>query len=122
MKAVILDKTEAGKIGRIKDGGAESAVLLSELGWTESTWKNRTSQIRKWLTFCYEEGRQEILAEEGDVLSYMGYIYLEVRVGPKSARKYVTAMSRYKEDAEYDSSTKSSLIANIITAYEKKVD
>lgn len=37
-------------------GGEEADAMFAELGWTEWTWKNWTSQFRKCLEFCDEEG------------------------------------------------------------------
>jgi len=77
-------------------------------------WKNLVSQLRKWLVFCDEEGRSYLPGEEGDVLAYIGYLALKRRVGPRSARQFVTTVSRHHEDAEYVSPTKTQLVANLL--------
>lgn len=96
--------------------------MLAEYSWTESTRKNLVSQLRKWLMFCEDEGRSALPASEGDVLAFIGYLSLEGRVGPRSARQYVTSVSRYHEDAGYMSPTKTRLVTALLKAYEKKVD
>ena len=64
-------------------GGAQAAAdLLVDFGWTDRTWGNRISQIKKWFTFCEEDERPKLDATEGDVLAYIGYLHLEGRVGP----------------------------------------
>lgn len=79
-------------------GGAEAAAdILAEFGWAERTWTNRLAQVRKWLSFCEEDGRQALPAEEGDVLAYIGYLALEGWVGPRSVPQYVSAVSRYHQ-------------------------
>lgn len=47
---------------------------------------------------------------------------MEGRVGPRSARQYITTVSRYHEDAGHVSPTKTRLVASLLKAYEKKVD
>ena len=70
------------------DGGTESAEGAAELllahRWKPHTWANRSRQIKKWLVFRAEDGRDPLPAGEGDVLAYLGYLYLEGRVGATS--------------------------------------
>ena len=70
----------------IATGGAEAtATLLAEFGWKERTWGNQSSQIRKRLSCCDEEGRDPLPAEEGDVLEFIGYLSLDGGVSAASA-------------------------------------
>ena len=57
-------------------GSAEAARLLPDYGRSASTWRNRTSQLRKWLAFCDEDDRCQLPATEEDVLAYLGYLSL----------------------------------------------
>ena len=70
------------------------------------------------VTFCDEEGREPLPASEGDVLAYVGYLSLEGRVGPSSARQYVSAVSRYHVDAGYNSPTHTGMVSRLLKAYE----
>lgn len=120
---MVLARTSSGLHGTSGVGsGEEAARLLSEFGWTAGTWKNRTSQLRKWLAFCDEEGRQSLPAEEGDVVAYVGYLSLEGRVSSRSARQYITTISRYHEDAGFPSPTKSFLVSRLLSAFDRKTD
>lgn len=60
--------------------------------------------------FCNEEGRSVLPAGEGDVLAFIGYLSLEGRVGPTLAGQYLSAISRYHENAGYESPTKTALV------------
>lgn len=57
----------------VTGGGEAAAQLLMSYGYSQSTWSNRVSPLRKWLAFCDEEGRVPLPANEGDVLAYIGY-------------------------------------------------
>lgn len=81
-----------------------------------------TNQLLKWLVFCDEEGRQSLPAEEGDLLAFIGYLSLEGRVGPQSARQYVTSVSRYHEDSDFQSPTNSRMVARLLTSYGAQED
>lgn len=119
LKATVLARAGAGAA----TGGAEAAAdLVAGSGWSEGTWKNRLSQVRRWLAFCDEDDRTARPASEGDVLAYIGYLSLDGRVGPVSARHYVSAVSRYHEDGGFESPTKTRLVKAVLDAYAKKVD
>lgn len=93
MKATVLAKAGVNTT----TGGAEAAAdLLAGHGWSDGTWTNRLSQIRRWLAFCDEDERTA--RTEGDILAYIGYLSLDGKGGPVSARQYFTAVSRYHED------------------------
>lgn len=114
-----MSKALEGRGGTVDPGGAEAAAdMLAEYGWSERTWKNRSSQLRKWIAFCDDEGRKALPAEEGDVLAFIGYLSLEGRVGPASAPQYVSAVSRYHEDFGYPSPAKTRLVARTLRAYK----
>lgn len=49
------------------------------------------------MAFFYEDGSFPWSAKEGEILAYIGNISIEGKVGPKSVRQYVTAISRYHE-------------------------
>ncbi|PXF43355.1 hypothetical protein BWQ96_06918 [Gracilariopsis chorda] len=119
----MLSKTSASLEATTGTGAKERAAeLLAEYGWTDEKWKNRVSQLHKWLFFFDEEGRPALPAGEGEFMAYVGYLSLEGRVWPTSARHYVTTVSRYHEDAGYDSPTKTRLVLRLLKAYEKMVD
>lgn len=59
-------------------GFVEAARLLWCYGWSDSTWINRSSQVRKWLTFADEDDRYPLPATEGDVLVELGFLSLRV--------------------------------------------
>lgn len=104
-------------------GAAEAAAdLLSGFVWTDQTWSNRASQIKKWFAFCEEDGRPKFGASEGDVLAYIGYLHLEGRVGPTSVAQYVTAVSRYHDHHNYPSPTHTPLVSALVKAYASKAD
>ena len=51
-------------------GNAEvAAELLVAHGGKSQTWANRSSQIKKWMVFCDEDGRDPLPATEGNVLA-----------------------------------------------------
>lgn len=122
LRGVVASKTGETVGGRVTDCGAEAASLLADYGWSSGTWGNRTSQLRKWLKFCDEEGRDPLPSQEGDVLTYTGYLSKEGRVGPVSAPQYATAVFRYHEDAGYTSPTNTSLVAQCLRAYRLRKD
>ena len=41
-------------------------------------------------------------------------------MGPKSARQYLSAVSRYHEDSGYPSPNRSTLVSRVMKAYENK--
>lgn len=53
------------------------------------------TQLRKWVIFCDEESRAQLLASEEHLLSYIGFLSQEGLVGPRTAPQYVTTVSRY---------------------------
>lgn len=110
------------KAGWREGGAVEAANLIVDFGWKSGTWKNRTSQIRKWLMFCDEEGRDSLPAGEGDVIAYVGYLSLEGRVSPASVPQYLSAVSRFHEDAGHDSPTKTRMISRLVKAYANRKD
>lgn len=119
IKATVLSKTGTGTA----TGGAEAAAeLLAYYGWSDGTWRNRLSQLRRWMVFCDEDGRCPRPATEGDVLAYIGYLSIEGKVGPRSVRQYVTSISRYHEDGGFESPTKTRLVRAVMDAYGKKAD
>ena len=76
-------------LSRFRDDGATgsaqaAADFLSHYGWDEGTWANRSSQIKKGFASCDKDGRPPVGAKEGNVISYIGYLNLEGRVGPTS--------------------------------------
>lgn len=104
-------------------GGAEEAAdLLAERGWSKRTWSNQVSQVRKWLTFCEEEGRNPLPADEGDVLAYIGYLSLEGRVSAQSAPQYVSAVSRYHINHHFASPTLTVAVRDLLKAFAQKAD
>ena len=64
MMSVVLELTGIERIGDSR-GGVAAENLLADYGWKDSTWRNRVSQLRKWLLFCDEEGRNALPAGEG---------------------------------------------------------
>lgn len=115
LKMMVLSKAEEGYSGGMRTKGAERAAsMLADYGWADRTWENRVSQLRKWVTFCDDEGRQMLPASEGDVLSYIGWLSIEGRVGSASAPQYVSAVSRFHEDAGYPSPTRTRLVARML--------
>lgn len=51
-------------------GGAEEAAMMMYMyGWADTTWTNSLRQVRKWIRFCEEEGRDALPGTEGDVLA-----------------------------------------------------
>lgn len=104
-------------------GGAEEAArLLSELGWAQSTWSTRASQVSRWLRFCDEDMRCPLPASEGDVLAYIGYLSLEGRLSAESLPQYISAVSRYHELHSLPSPTKTSLVSSLMRAYTRRFD
>lgn len=93
-----------------------------DYGYSENTWTNRVSQIRKWLAFCDEEGRVSLPATEGDVLAYTGYLSLHGRVSARSAPQYVSAVSQYHIQHKYASPTLTDTVRSLLTAYGKRDD
>lgn len=98
-------------------GGVAAADLLAQDQWAESTWRNRASQLRRWLAFCDDDERVALPAEEGDVLAYIGFLSMEGRVAPRSARQYVSAVSQYHLDHGYASPTSTRTVARLLDAY-----
>lgn len=104
-------------------GGAEEAArLLSELGWSESTWTSRASQVAKWMRFCDEDLRLRLPADEGDILAYVGYLSLERSISTASLPQYLSAVSRYHELHHLTSSTKTPLVRALTQAYSLQYD
>lgn len=94
---------------------------MVEFGCSDRTWKNRLSQVRRCLAFFDEDGRTERPASDGEVIAYIWYLYLELKVCLMSARHYVTAVSRYHEDGGFESPTKTRFVRAVIDAYAKKI-
>ena len=101
---------------------AEAARLIAKYGWAATIWRNRTSQIRKWLTFCDEDDRCPLPAEEGDVLAYIGYLSLEGRLSSVSLPHSITAVSKYHELHHVRSPTKTPLVRTPMAAYSRRQD
>ena len=105
---------------RSNTGGAEEAArLLSEFGWSSSTWSTRASQVAKWLHFCDEDMRCALPGTEGDVLAYIGFLSLEGRVSAESLPQYISAISRYHELHHLPSPTRSPLVHALQKAYRR---
>lgn len=103
-------------------GASEVARLLANHGWAASTWRNRSSQIKKWLIFCDEDDRCPLPATEGDVLAYIGFLSLEGRLASVSVPHYITAISRYHELHHLSTPTKTPMIRSALAAYARKHD
>lgn len=66
-------------------GSAEEAGrLLAKLGWGQSTWTTRASQVAKWLRFCNEDIRTPLSASEHDVIAYVWYLFLDGKISAES--------------------------------------
>lgn len=87
--------------------------MLSNYSWTDSTWINRVTQLRKWLSFCNEECGALFPASEVDGVSYIFFLPLEGLSGPRSAQQYVKNMLWY-EDAAFASHTKTRLVTFLV--------
>lgn len=121
VRMVVLNKTAVGgERGRSTWGLEVAASLLADYGWSSGTWRNRVNQLRKWMTFCDEKRRYAILATEVNVLSYVGYLASEGRVGALSIPQYLTTVNPYHKDAGWPAPAKTALIARLVTAYERK--
>lgn len=119
IRSAVLSRT--GMDGRT--GAAETAAdLLVGYGWKAGTWANKSSQVNKWLLFCDEDGRDPLPATEGDVLAYLGYLYLEGRIGPTSVRQYLSAVTRFHETQGLEAPTRTPLVAAMVAAYIAKTD
>lgn len=103
-------------------GGEEAARLLSELGWAESTWTSRTSQLPRWLRFCDEDIMNPLPATEGDVMAYIGYLSIDGSVSPESLPQYLSAVSRYQELHFLPSPIKSPMVKALVRAYKLQYD
>lgn len=121
IRTVVLSRAaEKLSCGTGSGAAEEAASMMAEYGWTDGTWNNRVSQLRKWLLFCDEEGRDSLPAGEGAPLegrvdSLPAAVNqpsppVEGRVGMRSARQCVTMVSDYHEDAGYNSPTKTCLV------------
>lgn len=103
-------------------GAAEAARLLSDYGWSDSTWRNRTSQVLKWLVFCDEDERCPLPATEGDVLAYFGFLSLENRISSISLPRYLTSVSRYHILHHLPSPTNTQMVRAMVVAYSRRRD
>ena len=101
-------------------GSAEVARLISSYGWADTTWRNRSSQLRKWLRFCDEDDRCPLPATDGDVLAYIGFLSLEGRISSVSLPHYLTAVSKYHELHHLPTPTKTPMIRTAIAAYARR--
>lgn len=54
------------------------------------------------------------------MLAYIGYLSLEDRLVPQSARQYVSAVSKYDEDSSFVSPNKTRLLSNLMVATSKR--
>lgn len=109
-------------IGSATGGGEAAASLLSAHIRSDSTWRNRSSQIRKWLTFCDEDNRSALPAAEGDVLAYIGFLTVDGRVSAASAPQYIAAVSTYHKDHRYPSPTRTRLVRELLQAFVRSAD
>ena len=100
------------------ESAREAARLFAQFEWAQVTWRNCTSQLRKWLICCDEEGRQSLPAGEGDSFAYIGFLPLEINVSSRSARHYVGTVSGYHEDAGLLSPTKILLVSRLLVAFK----
>lgn len=107
-------------IGGVTGGGEAAADLLAEHAWADTTWRNRVSQLRRWLYFCEEEDRVALPADEGDVLAYVGFLSVTGTVGPTSARQYVSAVSMYHLHHNYQSPTLTPRVRSLLDAYVRR--
>lgn len=103
-------------------GAQEAARLLSDHGWAASTWRNRSSQLKRWLAFCDEDGRDPIPATEGDVMAYVGFLSLEGRIASVSLPHYLSAISRFHESQFLPSPTKTPMIRGLVAACARRHD
>lgn len=84
--ATVLSRTGPG---RPTSGEEEAARLLKDYGWSESKWKNLSSQLVKLLRFCDEDDRCPLPANEGDVLAFVGYLSLKNLINGHSLPQYI---------------------------------
>lgn len=91
--------------------------LLSELGWLDSTWSARASQVAKWLHFCGEEIPNPFPDSEHYVLAYIGYLLLEGSVNATSLPQYISAVSQYHELHHKDTPMKKALLWELVRVY-----
>lgn len=98
---------------------AAAAQFLSAYGWAETTWQHRGSQITKWLRFCDEYDRRPLAATEGDVLAFIGFLYLEGRVSGVSLPLYVRDVACYQVLHNLPSPTSKPLIRALYKAYAR---
>lgn len=99
-------------------GAEEAARLLAELGWSESTWTTRASQFARWLRFCDGDLRSPRPSDEGDVLSYIGFLSLEGRLCADSLPQYISAVSRYHELHGFPSPTHTNVDSSLMVPIE----
>lgn len=86
-------------------GAEEGAMMMYQYRWADKTWRKRLGQVRKWLRFCKEEGKEFLSPTEGDVLTYIGFFYLIGRVSARSAPQYVLAVLQYHINNKFPTPT-----------------
>ena len=100
-------------------GGEEAETLLANFIWSDNTFLSRNSQLKKWAQFCDEDMRSIIMATEGDILAYIGYLSMEGRISDTSLPQYISAVRRFHILHGVPSPTNSPLVKYMMTAYTR---
>lgn len=96
--------------------------MLAAYKWADTTRRNGASQTFRWLCFCEEEQRDAMPAAEGDALAYAGMLSVEGPADPRSARQYVSAVSRYHLEHGFRSPTLTRSVTQLLGASESRED
>jgi hypothetical protein len=78
-------------------GAAAAAELLARHCWSANAWATRSSQWRKIESFCEEDNRTSLPATERDIVAYIGYLRLDIRVSAASLPQCLSEISRFHE-------------------------
>lgn len=72
--------------------------------------------------FCEEDDRYQLPSDDGDVLAYVSYLYLEKRIEAMSLTQYMTTLSKSHELYRFISLTKKSMVRAVVQAYARRHD
>lgn len=98
----------------------EAAMIMSAYGWAYTTWRKRTSHLRKLLRFCEDEEREALPATKGEFHGYIEFLSLDGHVSGRSDPQYVSEISQYDINHNVSTPTIYDSISRIIKAIIKK--
>ena len=77
-------------------GQTEAGITIANLmpmARADNTWRTKETLWKKWTEFCSADGLDPFKADEGSLLRYLGWLYIDNRVSGNSVRQYLSAVT-----------------------------